>query len=98
MCYGHEEADCWHWQHSVETALIAPAFTSVLLFDSMTQMAFPVLPQLVPLSQELPWDRFIFLASLFGLLDIATISRSFSSLYQLNLGVPRSFLQPISQG
>lgn len=67
MHYGHEESNCWHWQHSVETALIASAFTSVLLFDSVTQMAFPVLSQPVPLSQELPWGRFIFLASLFGL-------------------------------
>lgn len=54
MCNGHEETNCWHWQHSVEAALIAPAFTSVLLFDSVTQMAFPALPQLAPLSQELP--------------------------------------------
>lgn len=88
MYYGHEETNCWHWQHSVETALIALAFTSVLLFDLVTQMAFPVLPQLVPLSQELPWDRFIFFSFPLWVLtiqtDIATISRSFSSLYQLN--------------
>lgn len=66
-------------------------------------MAFPILPQLVLLSQELPWDTFIFFSFPLWALTAQT-DRRLNNLQIIlitvpaELGMPISFLQPIAQG